>query len=53
MEKKKFVICLEDNDLILIEKIVIDRDKKEALKFVEKIKREIDKEEKSHCKVKF
>jgi transcription initiation factor IIF auxiliary subunit len=50
MEKKK-LISLNEDDLIKVEQIVIDRDKEEALNFVrEVIKKQIDRENASKMK---
>ena len=49
MNKK--IINLTDDDLLKVERIVIDRDKEEALDFVkEVIKKQIDKENASKMK---
>lgn len=50
METKKF-ISLNDDDLLKVEQIVIDRDKEGALDFVkEVIKKQVDKENASKLK---
>ena len=50
MDKKK-LISLNENDLLKVEQIVLDRDKKEALRFVEEvIKKQIDRENASKMK---
>ena len=50
MEKKK-LISLNEDDLIKVEQIVIDRDKEEALNFVrEVIKKQIDRDNASRMK---
>ena len=50
MEKKK-LISLNEDDLIKVEQIVIDRDKEEALNFVrEVIKKQINRENASKMK---
>ncbi len=47
----KITINLNENDLVKVEQIVIDRDKDEALNFVkEVIKKQIDREESSKMK---
>ena len=50
MEKRK-LIGLNEDDLIKVEQIVIDRDKEEALNFVrEVVKKQIDRENASKMK---
>jgi hypothetical protein len=50
MEKKK-LISLNENDLLKVEQIVLDRDKEGALDFVkEVIKRQVDRENVSKMK---
>lgn len=51
--KRKEVIELEEKDMIEIEKIVIDENKEEALKFLNRIYEIIKKREKSHCKTSY
>jgi len=51
--KKKEVIEFEEKDMIEIERIVIDENKEEALKFLRKIYEIIKKREKSHCKTSY
>jgi hypothetical protein len=53
MAEIKTAIPLDSNDLLWLEQIVMDRDKEEALKFIEKIKKKIDGQQKSHCKPPF
>jgi hypothetical protein len=50
MEKQK-LISLNENDLLKVEQIIIDRDKDGALEFVrEVVKRQIDRENASKMK---
>jgi len=50
MEKQK-LISLNENDLLRLEQIVIDRDKDGALEFVrEVVKRQVDRENASKMK---
>ena len=50
MDKQK-VISLNENDLLKVEQIIIDRDKDGALEFVrEVVKRQIDRENASKMK---
>ena len=51
--KRKEVVEFEEEDMIEIEKIVIDEDKEEALKFLRRIYEIIKKREKSHCKTSY
>lgn len=43
-------ISLDDKDLIWLEGIVVDRDKDEALKFAEMIKKKIEEQEVHKCR---
>jgi len=50
MEKKK-LISLNEDDLLKVEQIVLDRDKEEALDFVKQvIKKQIDRDNASKMK---
>jgi len=51
--KRKEVIEFEEKDMIEIERIVIDENKEEALKFLRRIYEIIKKREKSHCKTSY
>ncbi|MCM8805399.1 MAG: hypothetical protein NC825_01525 [Candidatus Omnitrophica bacterium] len=48
--KRKEVIEFEEKDMIEIERVVIDENKEEALKFLRRIYKIIKEREKSHCK---
>jgi hypothetical protein len=53
MTEIKVTIILDGSDLVWIEQIVMDKDREEALKFIEKIKKKVDEQQKSHCKPPF
>lgn len=42
-------VSLDDKDLIWLESIVVDRDKDEALKFADMIKRKVEEQEGHKC----
>lgn len=53
MAETQATIILDGGDLVWLEQIVMDKDKEEALKFIEKIKKKVDEQQKSHCKPPF
>lgn len=46
-------ILLDDKDLVWLEGIVVDRDKDEALKFADMIKRKVEGQEEHRCGPRF
>jgi len=47
------VISLDDHEILWLEEIVMDRDKDEALKFAQKVKKKIDQSKDAQCKPPF
>jgi len=43
-------ITLEEEQLIRLEEILLDGDEKAALEFLRRIKAEVEKRQKAHCK---
>jgi len=50
VETKSVGITFYSDDLLWIERIVVDKDKDEALKFLQMLQKRVEQAQKAHCK---
>lgn len=50
MAEIEVTVILRNDDLLWLERIVVDKDREEALKFAVRVKKEVDEKQRSHCK---